>query len=518
MKKILSFLILSMCLANCIVAQEVNGKILSTHNNLTVVRVWGTHQERGFAAGYLLADKFTDAYENYIAWAFGPYLPIAKMLILDPSHFYIDAEYLEEAEAFIQGVHAAGFGANLDFADVLVGNCFLDIQGVLAGLASMQTGCSSLMSWGDATRQTDLNGKSVITRHLDWDIVPVLLRNQVMVIHIPSESNEQPWLLIGFAGQISVMSGINQSGLAIMHQSMNDVVTPGAPFRAYEPITFSMRRAIERIDLNQDGVSNVLDIKAALTVNPYGFANNYIITGLAPASGNSDENIAIVAEVANMAPYYSIRHNNYPDNIPGQNLYAANACISRNDALNFCDRYNNIVQHMGNGMKMSSKKCWDLMKTYSVLPARNLQFIQFIPEKHSLKLGVHQMDGTIASQAPILRFNTIAIFKLPQNLKDEIVEDSEFFTLEHHTLSEHLRVYPNPARDYVRVSFEVPTSENVTANVYNILGSLVYTRLFSCNEGTCALDIDTSGWPEGHYLIQVCSTEKVMTHKVALAR
>jgi hypothetical protein len=191
-KRLLSILILSLCLANGIVAQGVNGKILSDRHNLTVLRVWGTHEERGYAAGYLLAGQFSDAYENYISWAFGPYLPLAKMLITDPAHFYIDPEYILEAQAFIQGVHAAGYGLELDYADVLVGNCFLDLAGLMAGLQSMQTGCSSLMSWGNATKRTDLNGKSVITRHLDWDIVPVLLRNQVMVVHIPSENDEQP--------------------------------------------------------------------------------------------------------------------------------------------------------------------------------------------------------------------------------------------------------------------------------------------------------------------------------------
>jgi hypothetical protein len=196
----------------------------------------------------------------------------------------------------------------------------------------------------------------MITRHLDWDVVPVLLRNQVMVIHIPTEANEQPWLLIGFAGQISVMSGVNQGGLAVMHQSMNDLVTPAQAFMYYEPITFSMRRAIERKDYNGDGRINVRDIWESISSNPGGVANNYIITGLAPSNAGNDEDIAMVAEVANTPPYYSIRHNTYPDNIPGQNLYAANAQISRNDALSYCDRYENVVDQLGDGIRISSKK------------------------------------------------------------------------------------------------------------------------------------------------------------------
>jgi hypothetical protein len=518
MRKLLSYLILSICLAPNILAQDINGEIMSNRHNLTVVKVWGTHYERGYAAGYLLADKFTDAYENYIAWAFGPYLPYAKMLITSPYFFYIDPEYVEEAEAFIQGVHAAGYGAGLDFADVLVGNCFLDIQGVLAGLASMNTGCSSLMSWGAATQKTDLNGKSMITRHLDWDIIPILLRNQVMVIHIPMEENEQPWLLVGFAGQISVMSGVNQSGVAIMHQSMNDLVTPGSPYRAYEPITFSMRRAIERRDLNGDGVNNVQDIKTALTQNPYGFANNYIITGLAPSNAGNDEDIAIVAEVANTAPYYSIRHNTYPgDRIPGQNLYAANACIARNNALNFCDRYNNIVAQIGDGAKLSSKRSWDMMKNYSVLPGRNLQFIQFIPELHSLKLGVHQMDGTIASQAPTLRFNTISLFNQPQKLKMG-TEELLAMELEFDDAETDFLVFPNPARELVQVSFGLSTQGSVNTSIYNILGERVFHQSIMCNKGPFMKEFDLSGLPQGTYFLRVNSPDGMVTRKISILR
>jgi hypothetical protein len=511
MKKLFLFLFLIYCLSGNLLAQNVNGETMSSKNNLTVLRVWGTHEERGFAAGYLLAEKFTDAYDNYIAHAFGPYLPMAKMLIQSPYFFYIDPEYLLEAEAFIQGVHAAGYAAHLDVGDVLVGNCFLDIQGVLAGFVAPKTGCSSLMSWGSATRRTDLNGKSVITRHLDWDIVPILLRNQVMVIHIPSEENEQPWLLIGFAGQISVMSGVNQSGLAIMHQSMNDLVTPAEAFKAYEPITFSMRRAIERRDLNGDGINNVMDIKTALTGNPSGFANNYIITGLAPSTAGSDEDIALVAEVANTPPYYSIRHNTYPDNIPGQNLYAANACISRNDALNYCDRYNNVVEQLENGTRISSRKAWELMKNYSVLPGRNLQFIQFIPELHSLKLGVHQMDGTIASKAPIMRFNTNHLFILPQNRKDGA--ERKGHQANNMLLEGTFLVFPNPARDLLQISWTHNTEGAITAIIFNILGAEVYHADILSRAGNFKFELDISDLQNGTYFLLMKSPDGVYTQK-----
>lgn len=35
-------------------SQPVNGEILSDTNNVTIVKLWGTSEERGFAYGYLL--------------------------------------------------------------------------------------------------------------------------------------------------------------------------------------------------------------------------------------------------------------------------------------------------------------------------------------------------------------------------------------------------------------------------------------------------------------------------------
>jgi hypothetical protein len=502
MKKTILFLILGMCLASSVVAQQINGKILSAQNNLTVVRVWGTHQERGYAAGFLLADKFTNAYENYISLAFGPYLGHAKAMIQSPYFFYIDPEYIEEAKSFIKGVHDAGYGKDLDFADILVGNCFLDIYGVLAGMASSSMGCSSLMSWGNATRGTDLNGKSVITRHVDWDMVPVLINNQVMVIHIPSEENEQPWLLVGFAGQISPMSGVNKSGVAVMHQSLQDFYSTALPFKAYEPSTFAMRRAIERIDYNADGVNSVLDIKASLTNNPYGMANNFVITGLAPSTAGSDEHIAIVAEIANIPPYYSIRNNSYlEDKIPGQNLYAANSSIARNDDLNFCDRYLNIIEQIGTGTRISAHGSWEMMKNYSVLPNRNLQFIQYIPELMSLKVGVSQRDGTIASQAPISRFNTNHLFNLPQNYN--AAKASKMFFMP----DEALTVFPVPAGEFVNVSFVVPEPGNVSVAIYNMLGAQVFHQSDVKQQGAYSLQLDISGLLPGAYVVRVLTPD-----------
>ncbi|MFC2131996.1 hypothetical protein ACFLSQ_11220 [Bacteroidota bacterium] len=46
-------------------AGEVNGDTSSVNDN-KVIKVWGTHYERGYAYGYLLADEVIDILENYL--------------------------------------------------------------------------------------------------------------------------------------------------------------------------------------------------------------------------------------------------------------------------------------------------------------------------------------------------------------------------------------------------------------------------------------------------------------------
>ncbi len=170
---------------------QANGKIISKKNNLMVVKVWGTHQERGFAQGYLLGDKITDVFRNYVQPQLSKAYPITRNLVKTEKQFYYDYKYMIEAKAVILGMNKANTNAlNLDYIDILLANSMLDLSNIMSG--QNHTHCSSLMSWGDATKDTDLEGKSIISRHLDWKLYPSLLRNQIMIIHIPSEVDEQP--------------------------------------------------------------------------------------------------------------------------------------------------------------------------------------------------------------------------------------------------------------------------------------------------------------------------------------
>lgn len=517
-------------------AQSINGMILQDEHNLTVVRVWGTHEERGFAVGYLLADKIQDIMSNYLHPAFGPFLDLAKMIIQHPAYFVIDPDYVAEAMAMAEGVKAAGYMPGIDFADILLGNSFLDFQNLALGKSLVEPpGCSSLMSWGDATKGTEINGKSMITRHMDWIAAPPLVRNQVMIIHIPSEKDQQPWLLIGFAAQMSVLSGTNLSGLTLMHQMMDDELSPGIPGSSYTPIWFAMRKILEKKDINGDNRNDVQDVVSYFSQDFNGVADGFNIVAMARSKPGDYKNIALVAELAPVDPKVTFRYQHPDDGIPGDNLYAANEQIGRNNAMNICDRYAGIMENIGDGRGIGKMESWELMKQYSLQPHRNLNVIQIVPEDHYLRIGVHQVDGPNAANAPFIEFNTNMLFRPPASALSSLLGNRPGFIpgnihqkkgvnqknaeVAGIIPADDLLVFPNPANDQLHVGLNNPGIGKLRLELFNLSGQRVFYREYLLQEGQAFLEsLDVSSLEKGIYILKINTDSSAIQRQLSLIR
>ncbi|MDD2387215.1 MAG: T9SS type A sorting domain-containing protein [Bacteroidales bacterium] len=493
MKNILTSIIFILAFSS-LFSQEVNGLIVSSDNQFKVVKVWGTHEERGYAVGYLLADGIDDLFSNYLLPAFGSFYTTARNLMATDAHIKIDSIYIYEAMAMADGINETGLmSMEIDYIDVLLANSFLDFQNFLGKGLGLDNGCSSLISWGTATTETDLNGKSVMSRHLDWDDQPVIIRNQVMIIHFPEEENEQPWLLIGFAGQMSVLSGFNQSGVAIMQHMLSNESTGASPNKSYEPVWFSMRKAIEIDDYNNDGFNNCLDINSVINENLNGYANSYIITGVASSTNIDDDKIATIIEIAPAIPYITTRNTDYEDGIPNQNLYAANSSIARNNQLNYCTRYNAVMANIGSGTLIGTQENWELMLNYSSSCGfggyGNIQFMQYVPENNYLKLAYHTIGGVQACENIPIVYDTQELFEMVT-----VVTSPK--------LKSKINVYPNPAATQVSVYIPDETIDEVLT-VFNSSGVLVKTQIARKGENK----IDISHLLPGNYFIRLRNSE-----------
>lgn len=475
-------------------AQQIKGYVVTDTANVKVVKLFGTHYERGFAYGYLCAQEIMNVLNGYLLPAFGSYLPLARQILMQGQTVRLDSVYFDEARGIYDGLDSAGMNvSNLQYIDLLISSSYLDVIS-LAGLKD-SLGCSALMSWGSSVAGTNLDQKSVISRHLDWSYSSALVNNMVIVVHIPSEGNEQPWLLIGFAGQMAALSGVNQSGLGVFQNMMSDVV--GAPqlSNTYEPVWFSLRKALETRDYNGDGKNNVKDMMDVMSENPYGYADGYLISMLASATNDSAGLIAQVAETGPSVPYLVFRGNEFPDSIPADNLYVANYEIKRNDHYHFCPRYIRTMHALGNGLNISSEKNWEILRDSSNSGNGNLQFMQFIPDNNILKLAVYKNSKPAFRNLPdvydlnMLFFNDLNI--------DEIADKELAFM-----------IYPNPATDHINIKLAKAGRAKYTCDVCDLRGRILISKQFiTKSQAMETVSLNISALPSGNYLLRISSNK-----------
>ncbi|MBT3208443.1 MAG: T9SS type A sorting domain-containing protein [Bacteroidetes bacterium] len=507
MKKIAICIVFICIVSLSTFAQQINGEILSDTSNITVVKVWGSHQERGFAYGYLLGNGIKDLYTSYIVPQFGSFIPTAKQYISQGDHISIDTIFHQEAQAMIDGMDSAGVDlSGMDYLDILIANSFLDLYSLSIMKNIDSLGCSSLMSWGDATVGTNLNGKSVISRHLDWTPDNSIIANQVIVIHIPSEPNEQAWLLVGFAGQMSVLSGLNESGVSAFQHMMSDFTGSALMNQAYEPIWFSLRKGLEMRDLNNDGFENVGDIRQALEINSNGYAEGFIVASMSPSNASHDSLVAMVAELAPASPKLVFRSNSYSDSIPGDNLYAANSEIKRNDHLNYCSRYYSVINGIADGSDISAEQNWQIMSDYSNSGYGNIQFMQHIPEQQILHLAVH--DGNSGAYLNSKKaYDLNELFSAPISIEENDLVVSDF------------KIFPNPANDNLNLFFNLKKKQTVNIYIYNSNGKLINENYeMKLEPGKYSYSISLEGLKNGVYFCSLNTIDSIIYRKVIICK
>lgn len=110
------------------------------------------------------------------------------------------------------------------------------------------TGCSSLAVFGRAT--TD--GRLYHTRNLDWDIAAGIQAHAALFVVRPQGG--QPFLNIGYAGFIGVLSGINARALSVGEIG---AATVDETFQG-EPMPFVLRRVLEQSHTLEEAARLVL--------------------------------------------------------------------------------------------------------------------------------------------------------------------------------------------------------------------------------------------------------------------
>jgi hypothetical protein len=80
-----------------------------------------------------------------------------------------------------------------------------------------------------------------------------------------------------------------------------------------------------------------------------------------------------------------------------------------------------------------------------------------------------------------------------------------------------LQVQPNPAKNKISISFDLPSSQYARIDLFNLEGQMIRSLYNSkLNEGQFGKTFDIANIPKGIYLLKVQLNEQVTTKKLVI--
>ena len=464
---------------------------LSQYGDKQVLKVWGTHYQRGFAQGYLLNQRVMDVFHGYYytMFAFGSASAYDYFWNWYQQHFSFHPRLYLEAEGLIDGIAASGTSLwhdglqrNLTTDDVMLANAVVDMVNVRNRLRPedpLELGCASLSSWGISTQQDSLlAGSAVITRLLDWSSNDALIGNPLLVVHNPSEADEQKWLSFTYPGMLGALSAINESGTAAFLNMGNDYYNP-SPFNLTH-VLFDIRDGLELRDADNDGYDKAEDVFNRLSAGHH--YNGTIIHALDERQGNPN---AMVIETNNSNTV--IRRYNQNGSLPGRHLAATNhfrvlgypAC---------CERYVAIQDSLYANHNVTAKRQWRVLAGAAGQES-NLAAIQYVPSTGAILWASASLSNP-AFENSALPLQADELFVFTSSTFDEVQAPA----------ASNLKLWPNPVRRGQSLSLEAD-KDIQRVDVYNLRGQLLARH--EVPNVTRSLSLERMDLSSGVYFLRV---------------
>lgn len=476
-------ILLILLLLSSLLPAQVNGS-LSSLGGRHVLKVWGTHFERGYAHGYLLGTETKSVFQDFFftMLAFSDPVVYNNLWSFYMEHFEIDQRMLQEATGLIAGMNAAGVntfhsGLNRDLnaEDILLLNAVTDLN-YLNRIAAMKLGCASLSSWGNPTSEDQiLNGNAVITRFLDWSPNSALIANPLLIVHFPSEPDEQKWISFTFPGMIGALSAINENRLAAFMNTSNDHYYSN--ISNLSPILFSIRKGVERLDYDNNGSYNADDLWNAIQNDNQ--LSGTLIQNLMETPGYRHNS---VIETNNGGT--ARRIDNQYGNLPTGHIAATNHFRMLSSGT-CCTRYSNIQDSLYANPAMTPKRQLQVLSGAAGMDD-NLQSIQYIPSTGYI-LWSTAIPGAPAFSRPGQVLSTFELFTNPSALEDDYIPEA----------GATLKIWPNPVP--AGSEFNVSAKSSLTKVViYSLKGQQL--KSFELDSGDSV--VSSTGLKTGIYLIK----------------
>jgi hypothetical protein len=85
-------------------------------------------------------------------------------------------------------------------------------------------------------------------------------------------------------------------------------------------------------------------------------------------------------------------------------------------------------------------------------------------------------------------------------------------------LSSSLKLYPNPTNGNSNLELNLVENSNVTVDVLNTLGQVVFTKTLTNVSGNQTVNIDSQNFESGLYLVNIKVGDNVTTKKLTVTK
>ena len=211
-------LLIASCLLLAGVAAAQNGVILDqqldgSNRGYTVLRVWGSHYEMGYAQASLLGDYIVTGVDEMKGEIGGTDYNMLRLLM--SVSVWKPAEIEDELDGMVDSLAASHPSAGIDKLDLKVVNTYSDYA----------YACRSHMCWG---RYVTAPIKTLATRRLDFGSPTPTSNHHVLTARDPDDGSPR-WVNLAWPGAVAVATGVNEFGTLV---SLHDFNSNGADLAA----------------------------------------------------------------------------------------------------------------------------------------------------------------------------------------------------------------------------------------------------------------------------------------------
>ncbi len=186
--------------------QILDERLDENRHGYTVIRVWGSHHEMGYAMGAAFAGDILAGLAEVKADTGSMYPAIRAVM---QTTVWLPIEIEDEISGIVDGVKSVHPSEPLDALDVKVMNTYSDW--------SYATACRSHSCWGDFVQDPV---KTLSTRRLDYGTPFDIALHHVLCAWDPDDGSVR-WVNMAMPGYVAVITGINAYGTLVSLHDYN---------------------------------------------------------------------------------------------------------------------------------------------------------------------------------------------------------------------------------------------------------------------------------------------------------